>query len=114
MNVLMNWSFIIVCVFSLSVSAYAEDVPLAEMQNKIYEYEDSIYDKDREVEKKEKDYREAVREVDRKKARQCFESRSDYQACLGDRGADIQKAHGGWIALWKALIRLRVALKTLS
>ncbi len=92
MKVLVNWSFVVLSVFCLSIDSYAEDVPLDKMQDKIYEYEDSVYDKEGEVEKKEKDYRETIRELKRKEARQCFESRSDYQACVGDRGADIQRA----------------------
>lgn len=44
---------IVIGVLSLFVNVYAEGIPLSEMQNKIYEYEDSIYDKDRNVEEKE-------------------------------------------------------------
>lgn len=37
------------------------------MQIKIYEHEDAIFDKDKNVEEEGKDYREALRELDRKK-----------------------------------------------
>ncbi len=37
----------------------------------------------------------AQHNLNSKKSRPCVESRSDYQACLADRGADIQKAQWG-------------------
>ncbi len=92
MKALIHCCAVIFGILCLSMIVNAEDFPLDEMQKKINEHEDSVYDKDKEIEKREKEYRETMRELKRKEARQCFESRSDYQACLGDRGADIQKA----------------------